>query len=184
MDDETKNPDKLILAIKDLSLQNKELEKNAEQLIIANKELAFQKEEKEKRAVEIIIANEKLAFQNKELEKCAEHLTIANRELVFQINEKAKRQDELILINEELKKAEEYQREYLRGLKEMMFITSHRVRQPISQIMGIFHLLEKPMNSQEDLEKITGYIKQSIVELDSFTRELTTLINDVKQKTH
>lgn len=45
----------LILANKEIALQNLQREKRAEELIIANKELAFQNEEKEKRAQELTI---------------------------------------------------------------------------------------------------------------------------------
>ncbi len=53
-----------------------------EELIIANKELVIQNEEKEKRAAELIIANKELLFQNEEKEKRAAELIIANKELV------------------------------------------------------------------------------------------------------
>src|SRR5665647_1459070 len=58
-------------------------QKTAE-LIIANKELVIQNEEKEKRAAELVIANEELLFQNEEKDKRAAELIIANKELVFQ----------------------------------------------------------------------------------------------------
>ncbi|MDZ4808068.1 MAG: PAS domain-containing protein, partial [Bacteroidota bacterium] len=60
--------EKLILALKELAIQNKEKEKKAEELSIANKELEFQNDEKEKRAAELGIANKELAFQNDEKE--------------------------------------------------------------------------------------------------------------------
>jgi signal transduction histidine kinase len=182
MEDNTKFPNTLAIAIKELAFQNGEKEKRAAELAIANVELVFQNGEKEKRAAELTIANIELVFQNGEKEKRAAELTIANIELVFLKEEKGKREEELILINEALKKAKEYQREYLQGLKEMMFMTSHIVRQPITQIMGISYMLEEPVNSQEDLEKIIGYMKKSVVALDDFTRGLATLIQDLQQK--
>lgn len=78
----------------------------------------------------------------------------------------------------ERKKAEEKRVEYIHGLEEMLFMTSHRVRQPITQILGMSNLLEKK-NSQEDLQKITSYMKQSLRSLDVFTKELTLFINDL-----
>jgi two-component system CheB/CheR fusion protein len=51
----------------------------AAELVIANKELALQNEEKEKRAAELVIANKELALQNEEKEKrAAEALRKAN----------------------------------------------------------------------------------------------------------
>lgn len=156
--------------------------KNPNTLAIAIKELAFQNGEKEKRAAELTITNVELVFLKEEKGKPAAELAIANIELAFLKEEKGKREEELILINEALKKAKEYQRGYLEGLKEMMFMTSHIVRQPVTQIMGISYMLEAPVNSQEDLEKITGYMKKSVVALDDFTRGLATLIQDLQQK--
>jgi signal transduction histidine kinase len=92
----------LIIANKELIFQNDEKEKRAAELGIANKELAFQNEEKEKRAAELDIANKELAFQNAEKEKRAAELTIANTELAFQNGEKEKRAAELTIANTEL----------------------------------------------------------------------------------
>ena len=97
----------LLIANKELLFQNAEKEKRANELIIANKELAFQNQEKEKRANELIIANKELAFQNEEKENRAAELVIANKELAYQNKEKEKRAQELITANRELKNAEE-----------------------------------------------------------------------------
>ena len=94
--------DELVLANKELAIQNKEKEKRADELALANKELAFQNKEKDNRADELAIANEELAFQNKEKEKRADELSIADIELAFQYKEKEKRADELVLANKEL----------------------------------------------------------------------------------
>ena len=94
--------DELVLANKELAIQNKEKEKRADELALANKELAFQNKEKDNRADELAIANEELAFQNKEKEKRAVELSIADIELAFQYKEKEKRADELVLANKEL----------------------------------------------------------------------------------
>ncbi len=92
----------LIIADMELAFQKEEKKKRAAELIIADKELAFQKEEKKKRAAELIIADKELAFQNEEKEKRAAELIIADKELVFQNEEKEKRAAELIIANKEL----------------------------------------------------------------------------------
>lgn len=74
----------------------------SEQLVIANKELILQNIEKEKRAAELIIINKELAFQNEEREKRAAELLIANRLLAIQNDEKEQRTAELIVANKEL----------------------------------------------------------------------------------
>lgn len=81
-----------------------------------------------------------------------------------------------------IKKAEQAKKEYIMALEEMMFITSHKIRQPISQIMGISVLLESDMSSQQELKDIAGFMQESIQNLDSFTRELTSFINDLREK--
>jgi len=115
-----------------------------------------------KNSDELIIAIKQFAFQNKQSEKRATLLSIANTKL---------------------KKAdEEHQKEYVCWLEEMMFMTSHRVRQPIARIIGVSTLLENSGNSPEDLIRMTGYMKQSAQALDSLTRELATFIHDKEMK--
>jgi signal transduction histidine kinase len=176
------NQEELIIANTELAFQNREKEKRAAELIIANTELAFQNKEKEKRAAELIIANKELVFQNKEKEKRAAELIIANKELAYQNEEKEKRAAELIIANEELKKAKEYQQEYIRGLEEMMFMTSHKVRQSIANILGLSHLLDQSTNSPEEIKESIDYIKESALSLDIFTKELTAFIFELGEK--
>lgn len=152
------------------------------QLKRAKEELAILNNEKKKRATELVIANKELAFQGKQKGKRAAELVVANKELVFQNKEKEKRAAELMLINSELKKAEETQKEYILGLEEMIFITSHKVRQPITQIQGVSNLLHSSINTQKELMEIIDCIKDSIQALDTFTRELTTYIYELQKK--
>jgi signal transduction histidine kinase len=149
---------------------------------IGNEELVFQNDEKEKRAAELAIANEELVFQNDEKEKRAIELIIANKELAYQNKEKEKRAIDLIKINLELKKAQQYQKEYINGLEHLMFITSHKVRQPIANILGLSLLLEQEINSPNELKEYTNLILQSALVLDSFTQELTEYISNLGEK--
>ncbi|WP_338644889.1 diguanylate cyclase [Flavobacterium sp. KS-LB2] len=178
-----KQAKELIIAYNELAFQNLEKEKRAAELIIANKELAFQNLEKEKRAAELIIANKELAFQNLEKEKRAAELIIANRALLLQNQEREKQSAELIIANQELKKAEEYQIEYINGLEQIMFMTSHKVRQPIANILGLSYLLHhQSVNSPDELRESLDYIKQSALKLDAFTKELTQFIFTLGEK--
>jgi hypothetical protein len=72
-----------------------EKEKLFAELVIANKELIIQNKEKQKRAEELTIANKELEFQNKEKQKRAEELAIANKELIIQNKEKENLKAEL-----------------------------------------------------------------------------------------
>jgi signal transduction histidine kinase len=131
-------------------------------LLAANKELAKQNEQKHKRAEELHLANKELAFQNKEKE-------IRAAELLHAINQ--------------LKNVEEYQKEYAEGLKQMMFITSHRMRKPIAHILGISNLLDYNLiDSPEELKKMIKFIKVSAETLDNFTRDLTAFIYQQEEK--
>tara|TARA_R110002020_G_scaffold113688_3_gene261645 strand:- start:12672 stop:13394 length:723 start_codon:yes stop_codon:yes gene_type:complete len=178
-----KRADELIVANKELAFQNEEKHKRAEELVIANQELAFQNGEKQKRADELTLANSELAFQNSEKHQRAEELVLANRELAFQNGERDKRAEELALAYSELQKNEVLLTEHVVDLKEMMFIISHKVRQPISQILGISYLMDQNVAySPQELQKIVGYIKKSAMDLDQFTNELTQFMTKVGEK--
>ncbi|WP_291097635.1 histidine kinase dimerization/phospho-acceptor domain-containing protein [Flavobacterium sp. UBA5153] len=167
---------KLNIVNKELAYQNNEKEKRAAELVIANKELAFQNIEKENRATELVIANKELEYQNKVKEKQAAALIIANKKLIFKTQERQIKTAELNIANRELKKAEEKQKEYIKGLEEMMFMTSHKVRQPIANILGFSNMLDESISSPEELKLSVDSIKQSALTLDTFTRELTTFM--------
>ncbi len=156
-------------------------EKRAAELIIANKELAFQNKEKEQREAQLLAANCELAFQNNEKEQRAAELLIANEELAYQNTEKENRATELIAVNKNLKMAKSYQKQYIKGLEKIMYLISHRVRQPICQIVGISNLLETP-NSVDEVKKMLSYVKASASSLDLFTKDLTEMIKKLKDK--
>lgn len=78
------------------------------------------------------------------------------------------------------KKAEKERKEHIKSLEKMMFITSHRVRQPLTNIMGQSALLNSFKLSQDDLAHIANNMKESIENLDTFTRELSQFIYDQK----
>lgn len=169
-------------ANKELLFQCGEKEKCAAELTLANEELVFQNGEKEKRAAELVIANKELLFQNEEKEKRAAELVIANKELLFQNEEKEKRAVELTIANKKLEKSEAGLREYIAGLKEMMFVTSHKVRQPVANILGICSQLDGTAVSPAELSEWVKQMKQSAIILDAFTKELTSLMTDLGHK--
>lgn len=80
----------------------------------------------------------------------------------------------------ELKIAEQEKQKYINNLEEMMFMTSHKMRHPVTQIMGIESLLNYNL-SKEELVKVIGYMKESVNSLDNFTRELTLFIHNSKK---
>ena len=179
----TKISEDLLIANRTIAFQKVEIKTLSDESLILKKDFIFQNEEKQKRADELTIANKELAFQNEEKQKRADELIIANKELAFQKEEKAKRAEELEIAYNELKKTEEFLKEYIKGIEEMMFITSHKVRQPVAQILGISMLLNTTINySHDELKKIVGYIKGSATTLDDFTRELSIFMADLETK--
>ncbi|RYD75321.1 MAG: response regulator [Sphingobacteriales bacterium] len=124
---------------------------------------------------EKIIIDEKLRVQTAEL-------IIANMELAVQIKEKEARTAELIKANKELKVAEENRDEYVCGLEAMMFLTSHKLRVPITNILGISEVLEQSLNAPEKLNKLVGFIKKSANILDDFTKELSVTMESLEKK--
>ncbi len=123
-----------------------------------NWEYAYQAQEREKRAAELVTANIELCFQNDEKEKRAE-------EFIEQTLELSHSQNSLVL--------------YLKGLEDMMFLTSHKVRQPIANILGITDQLENNTHTKEEMKEIIIYLRQSALALDVYTNELTALMGDL-----
>ncbi|MCW3077821.1 MAG: arcB [Bacteroidetes bacterium] len=77
----------------------------------------------------------------------------------------------------ERKRRENNQERYTEELERMIFITSHKVRQPVAHILGLAQLMEKHTGTQEELDKMLKYVKDSALNLDKFTQELTHFIN-------
>jgi len=80
------------------------------------------------------------------------------------------------LINEKKQKEEEIDM-HLKVLHEILFMISHKVRQPIAHIIGLANLLENCADSMK-LNEMVSYIKESSLILDDFTKELTSYINE------
>jgi PAS domain S-box-containing protein len=72
--------------------------------------------------------------------------------------------------------------EYTNRLEELLFITSHKIRQPVTQILGIANLLEQELVTESDLQKILAVYKTSAKSLDDFTRELTERLHEFKSR--
>ncbi|WP_224746211.1 hypothetical protein [Mucilaginibacter glaciei] len=166
----------------ELTFQVLEKEKRAAELLIANKELDFQNKEKEKRAAELIIANAELSYQSEEKSKRAAELVIANKELVFQNQEKEKRANELSIAYDKIKETEGFLKEYIAGLEKMMFMTHHKVRQPVANILGLAHTLEFYLTAPATLKELVSHMQTSAADLDTFTRELTAFIEELERK--
>lgn len=65
-------------------------------------------------------------------------------------------------------------------LKNILFMTSHKVRVPIANIMGLSSLLDQPVNDSDNLVLITAGMKDSALVLDKYIRELTDYVSNLK----
>ncbi|MDP3539472.1 MAG: response regulator [Azonexus sp.] len=92
----------LIVANKELAIQNEGIARQAAELVIANREFAIQNEQIARQAADLVIANKELAIQNQEMARQAAELVIANKELAIQAELKALRAAELVIANKEL----------------------------------------------------------------------------------
>ncbi|HEU4718535.1 MAG TPA: PAS domain-containing protein, partial [Bacteroidia bacterium] len=86
-----------------------------------------------------------------------------------------------MLITEQ-KKLEEEKKEYTHSLEEMLFLTSHKVRQPLATCLGLLNLAETKTLSGEEMLDIFRLIRVSAMQLDDFTRELTGFIFRIKER--
>lgn len=80
-----------------------------------------------------------------------------------------------------LKKSEMQKRQYTKALEEMMFITSHKVRNDVTRLMSIAELLNLSI-TQEELAEIIGFTSESISSLDKVTEDLTLFIHEQKRE--
>jgi signal transduction histidine kinase len=60
----------------------------------------------------------------------------------------------------------------LSGIKKMMFMISHNIRQPVANIIGISSLIKTSKNTSEETRKLVSYLQTSAITLDAFTKDL------------
>jgi hypothetical protein len=61
----------------------------------------------------------------------------------------------------------------------MLVMTSHGVRQPVANILGLAQLFEKSIGSPNELMQLVDYMKQSALALDVFTKKLTVFMCNI-----
>lgn len=77
----------------------------------------------------------------------------------------------------ERKEAEEQQEKVAQMLEDIAFRASHKIRGPIARIRGLTNLMEIGFVEKDELAKVMGYIKESVLEMDVATSELTDFVN-------
>ena len=82
-----------------------------------------------------------------------------------------------------LNKSDQNLTECVNGLEEIAFMTSHRVRQPLANILGISDILDdQPEISHKESIKWVGFIKKSVQSLNVFTKDLMVFITQLRTK--
>ena len=67
--------------------------------------------------------------------------------------------------------------EYINVLEKAIFKTSHEIRQPITNIIGVSNLINSDRLTSEEIKKTITFINQSAEVLDKFTHEMNSFIN-------
>lgn len=149
---------------------------------------SYPKKLSSQKVVEITTGDNILNFKSNEITdtEITEGFIIAKKNIVFQNKEKEKEKfaEELIIANKKLKIEEEYQKEYIRELGDIVFLISHKIRQPVAHILGLSKLLDGAIKSPEELNKIVSYLKTSAQSLDDHTRELIAFIHKSKKNSY
>lgn len=154
----------------------------AENLSNSNKARAFETKEKEKRVSELVVASHELAHLSQENTRMEAELTLTKKKLLFEKKAKRKQAEELAEINEDIKSAKASQKAHIEDLREMMYMTSHQLRTPVVQILGLADILDTTSNTPAEVNEIVGCMKESAETLDGVTKELTTFIHNREVK--
>lgn len=67
---------------------------------------------------------------------------------------------------------------YTETLEEIIFITSHKVRNPVTNIVKIVELMDDENLTEQNLKEMMFYLHKSVKDLESATREMTDNICD------
>ncbi|MDZ4823391.1 MAG: GAF domain-containing protein [Flavobacteriales bacterium] len=80
----------------------------------------------------------------------------------------------------QIKEAQLTKDAHIRTMEEILFKTSHEVRQPVANILGIAQIMNSSRQSPDEMKELVDYMKSSATSLDAFTRELTEFIYTTK----
>ncbi|MBI1184100.1 PAS domain-containing protein [bacterium] len=80
------------------------------------------------------------------------------------------------------KQNEAEKRAYIKLLEDLIFITSHKIRQPVCNLIGLVNLIYNFQNSKKEFKKLTNYLQEALQSLDRVTQDLTDFIHEQKIK--
>ncbi|HXA00361.1 MAG TPA: PAS domain S-box protein [Cytophagaceae bacterium] len=101
--------------------------------------------------------------------------------IVHDITERKKHEEEIRYSNKELKRKNEELEEKNIKLEDIAWIQSHKIRAPLTRIMGLVDLLTNYRTEEMDTNELLGYIVSSANELDGLIREIVEKTEQVKQ---
>jgi PAS domain-containing protein len=76
--------------------------------------------------------------------------------------------------------ADKLKKEYTQQLEQMLHITSHKVRQPVSNLIGIMHQLVETDVPEDDKDQLYAFMKLSCLRLEVFIKELNDFLQKAK----
>ncbi|MFV8465358.1 hypothetical protein [Flavobacterium sp. LB1P62] len=87
----------------------------------------------------------------------------------------------IILRYKDIRKQKDTEKEkHLNSITQILFKVSHQVRSPICRIQGLINHVDSQNISKEELSNICIYLKDSVTELDTFTRTLTAFLVKIR----
>lgn len=89
----------------------------------------------------------------------------------------------LRLLITQRKENEQERREYTKKLKTLVGLISHQVRGPLASCIGLMNLLEKePDMPSDQQQEVFFHLKQSAMQLEKFTRQLSGYITSLEEE--
>lgn len=107
------------------------------------------------------------------------YIWMANRGRIFEFdeNDSPKRIVGVITDINERKETENKLKDYLSKLQRFAFLTSHNLRHPVANIIGLSNLIDTEIELSEPVQKLLHQIKTSTSHLDIVVKEMTDAIS-------
>ncbi len=81
-----------------------------------------------------------------------------------------------------IKKAEKQKDVHLKHLEEIAFATSHKIRQPLVNLQGIFNMIESGNVEPDEMPQLMQLMKESLGQMDKLTKEMGKNLHQYKNQ--
>lgn len=71
---------------------------------------------------------------------------------------------------------------YIKELEQMLFMTNHKIRQPVVNCMGLLDIIDFDNPTKEDMIKVCEHLKTSAHNLNNFSIELNNTLAEMTAK--